>query len=389
MSPLTGSTIQTALAKKLRKPTPLNKLDSMSHRRTPSLRNAFTLVELLVVIAIIGILVALLLPAVQSAREAARRSSCINNMRQLALAHLNYESSRQSLAPGNTFRPSPGAPGPRRTPNVVFLMPFLEEGPRFSLYDQDEDWDFQSAQILTELGAPLPTYQCPSDEPRIMLNTSAAPGVGGQFNDAKGNYGVNWGSLFAFDQLDDRLLGNVPDDATFTVAFTSATEYDPSSNRVKGPGSNMAPFSYNFGARFGQITDGTSNTFLMLEILQAPSEVGEPVDRRGRIWNHLAGSYQVTAYLPPNGTKSPYTSSPNISGDRGPCANRPELDLPCSAIGTEKVMHMAARSRHAGGVIVSMCDGSAHFLQEDVDHVTYQRLSVMSDGEPADSEEAF
>lgn len=378
MSPPTGSTIQTAVAKKLRKPMPSNKLDNMAHRRTPLPRKGFTLVELLVVIAIIGILVALLLPAVQSAREAARRSSCINNMRQLAIAHLNYESTNGSLAPGNTYRQAVGMPGPRRTPNIVFLMPYLEEGPRFETYDQDEDWDFQDPLILRELGSPMPTYQCPSDETRIMTDTSLAPGVGSQFNDAKGNYGVNWGSLFGFDQLDDRALQNVADDAPFNTAYSSSTTRD------QGPGSRAAPFSYNFGARMGQLSDGTSHTFLMLEMLQAPTEPQPNIDRRGRIWNHLPGSYHITAYLPPNGTESPYSSSPPLIGDRGVCFDQPQLELPCqSKTQNEQVMHMAARSRHAGGVVVSMCDGSTHFIIDDIDHPIYQRLAVRNDGDPA------
>lgn len=338
----------------------------------------FTLVELLVVIAIIGILVALLLPAVQAAREAARRSSCTNNLKQLGLAHLNYESAMGRLAPGNTWREKAADtdPGPRFAPNVVFLMPYLEEGARFSLFDKDLDWDDQPVAILEGLGTPLPTYQCPSDESRRMTSTTGGGGsTSAQFNDAKGNYGVNWGSLFGWDQLDDRLFQSVPANASMSDVMDSPGSVD------KAPGSRRAPFSYNYGAKLGQVSDGTSNTLLMMEIVQAPTAQGA-VDRRGRIWNHLPGSYQVTAYLPPNGVTTPYPGQDqNVEGDRGQCANQPELDLPCSPTGQERLMHMAARSRHTGGVIVSMCDGSVHFLPDDIDHPTYQRLAVKDDGE--------
>lgn len=353
-----------------------------THSAAQKRSSGFTLVELLVVIAIIGILVALLLPAVQSAREAARRSSCTNNLRQIAIAHLNYESTNQRLAPGNTWRANPanGDSGPRYTPNVVFLMAFLEEGPRFETYNNDVDWDDQPLNILAELGSPLPTYQCPSDETRNMTTTTAGGGTtSGDFNDAKGNYGVNWGSLFGWDQLDNRLFAEVADDAPMNLVYDSN-----GTGRQSGPDSRRAPFSYNFGAKMGQLADGTSHTFLMLEMLQAPTEARPRVDRRGRIWNHLPGSYHITAYLPPNGERTPYDGQDkNVRGDRGTCFDQPQLDLPCSPTPQEKLMHMAARSRHAGGVMASLCDGSVHFIQDDIEHTIYQRLAVRDDGEPA------
>lgn len=343
-------------------------------------RGGFTLVELLVVIAIIGILVALLLPAVQAAREAARRNACVNNMRQLGLANLNYESALRKLPPGNTWRESANMPGPRYTPHVVFLMPYLEEGPRFSTYDTDEDWDRQAVDVLTALGSPMPTYQCPSDEGQRMLSTTSAPGIGGIFEDHKGNYGVNWGSLFGFDQVDNRLFPEVPEDASSSAFFSSA-------NRPNGEGedSRRAPFFYNFGAKMAQISDGTAHTFMMLEIRQSPSpSANGKVDRRGRIWNHLPGSYHVTTYLPPNGERTGYTSaSDNRYGDQGTCGDQPEIDLPCTTRGQEALMYMAARSRHPGGVQAAMCDGSVHYIADDIDHATYQRLSVRDDGEPS------
>ena len=116
----------------------------------------FTLVELLVVIAIIGVLVALLLPAIQAAREAARRSQCTNNMRQLGIAMQNYHSGNRRFPPGDLGYRNPNNIGAARvlktpgqpgfipfTPNVVFLLPFLEESSRFNAYDRQLDWDAQ------------------------------------------------------------------------------------------------------------------------------------------------------------------------------------------------------------------------------------------------------
>lgn len=92
----------------------------------------------------------------------------------------------------------------------------------------------------------------------------------------------------------------------------------------------------------------------------------------------------MTSYLGPNGTKSPYAGpiQDALVGDRGQCFDRPEIDLPCTTSTQEARMYMAARSQHPGGVVAMMCDASVHFITNDIDHRTYQRLSVRDDGEP-------
>jgi prepilin-type N-terminal cleavage/methylation domain-containing protein len=295
---------------------------------------AFTLVELLVVIAIIGILVGLLLPAVQAAREAARRMQCSNNMHQLGIALHNYADAHKRFPQGSIGRnPTTGLypANAKRTPFIRHMLDFLEQGNRGRLYNDNLNWHNQPAVNYPIVFAYLSTWHCPSDT-SLQMETNV------QY-DFKGNYGVNWGA-------ETQLLSNQ---------------------------ANKGPFYFNYGARFGDITDGTSNTFGMLEMIQAPTPAGTPIDRRGRPWNDDSVCYQINTELTPN-SKAP---------DRGVCVNRPEMKLPCISVTAIDQQMMASRSRHTGGVQVMMCDASVHFLTDAIDIVTYRALSTQAGGEVA------
>lgn len=334
-------------------------------------RRGFTLVELLVVIAIIGVLVALLLPAVQAAREAARRSQCTNNMRQLALALQNYHSANKRFPPGDLGGRNPtditqeggghNGTAPNNvplTPHHVFLMPFLEESARFAAYDRKVDWNKQPRAVLEQITTALPTYQCPSDE-QFTMDVTTGGGTDVNLGDAKGNYGPNWGSFSFSDQFNQNIY----------------SPQSPVNNIERWDDHYRAPSASGWGAKIGQITDGTSNTLIMLEMLQAPSEQGG-VDRRARIWNHTGGTYQITTQFPPN----------TDEGDRTGCVDRPELDLHCwqtvsSYFGVDA--WISSRSRHSGGVVAAICDGSAQFIIDDIDLPTWWALSNIDDGQVA------
>ncbi|MFO0888798.1 MAG: DUF1559 domain-containing protein [Isosphaeraceae bacterium] len=154
-------------------------------------RRGFTLIELLVVIAIIAVLIALLLPAVQSAREAARRSQCVNNLKQLALGAMNYESASSTLPPGGFTRPA-SWPGSRwNFGPLVSMLNHLEQPAVFNAVNFD--WNVFASANVTIAGITISTFACPSDAsawsttPVIPANYPNAPP--GDWRQAYSSYG--------------------------------------------------------------------------------------------------------------------------------------------------------------------------------------------------------
>ena len=300
---------------------------------------AFTLVELLVVIAIIGTLVGLLLPAVQAAREAARRSSCQNNLKQLALATLNYESAYkqfpvgvyQGVAPTNYNWPGTGQG--RRTPFCLFIYPFIEMQAAYDLYDKTSQaqgfWRgyLSDANSIKARKTPCPQWQCPSDREAVIDDSLWGAGTGS----IKGNYGLNWGR-----------------------------------NTWSSQGS-ASPFRHAFGAKPKDILDGTGKTLMMMEMLKPANSAQE---YRAWLWNDECDAYALMTRVQPNSS----------DGDRtNYCVNEPGR-LPCTIVTVGGNQSVASRSMHAGGVNVSLCDGAVRFVSDTVDLATWQSLSGMADG---------
>jgi prepilin-type N-terminal cleavage/methylation domain-containing protein len=230
-----------------------------------SKRPGFTLVELLVVIAIIGVLIGLLLPAVQMAREAARRASCANNMRNLGLAALNYESGKGSLPPSifvNLGLP-PGAPGQPGSPfpgivhnSLTYLLPYLEQSNIADRYDMKFPWF--APQNLPALQNNVPTFICPS------APSGSGRRISGSFS---------FGATFAFTNLavtDYATCSSInPGSITFfgypagTTQMTLVSALGP---ELKGAG--ILPLlgeAPRGRSSIAQITDGLSNTILYCE----------------------------------------------------------------------------------------------------------------------------
>ena len=327
--------------------------------RFPRRTNGFTLVELLVVIAIIGILVAMLLPAVQAAREAARRIQCTNHLKQLGLALLNYHDAHQMLPLGqyghNNLPPGPaGNPGHSA---LAMILPFHEQVGIFDNYDFSVGHNHANNSPVTRVE--IPVYQCPSDDSRGRR--------AGAFS--RSNVAVCFGSDTVATSAGGALYA-LPIDLTTDGAFQVGGGPHTESIRT-----------------LAHLKDGTSNTALASEVLSGKVDVFPPSkiwDSRG-LW--AGGGMGASGYS--------HRNTPNSSvGDAGwanfgqdvACTEGP--DMPCdNTHGTQHdEFHAAARSRHSGGVNAVFADGHVIFASNTIDLVIWQRLASIADGQmiPAD-----
>lgn len=325
-------------------------------RRGTSL--GFTLVELLVVIAIIGVLVALLLPAVQAAREAARRNQCLNNFKQLGLAMQNHHDAMQYLPSDVT--------GQKYKGGVLYLqlLPFMEGSAIHKAYDFTKTGT--SAYNTALLSREEPSLRCPSDESFIHS-------VGGNDNggDRKSNYGINYGygtygQLAANPNRRGPFWANPGIAAGGLTADKAREEFWPRYGDHSGQRIN-----------YKQVSDGLSNTFLQLEMKQVPSEETTNNDRRGRIWTYGAGSVQISTRMPPNSPQGDVTVCTELNNSIAPCVRRG---------GNPAEFILASRSQHAGGVNTSKCDGSAEFVSDGVDMTVWRSQGTMGGDDPPLSE---
>jgi prepilin-type N-terminal cleavage/methylation domain-containing protein len=316
-------------------------------------QRAFTLVELLVVIAIIGILVALLLPAVQAAREAARRTQCSNNLKQVALAALNYEAAQKSFPKGTISQSIPwGAP---RQSWYPYLFAYIEEQAIADRYDFNL---FKNAQGVYTA---LINYDSPhSSKPDALTNVVVGSYLCPSDNGAVQGY-FPWG-YFSF--------GNYP-------AVFGGDDLEEHMRKIRP--NRRGVFGFNFGARIKDITDGTTNSLMFAEYLRSTGEQsgGYTVDERGMLWqSDEPGGGSVFTKLSPN------SSTPDIFFPNWWCVNRPQENRPCVVGATNGRDHTAAaRSLHPGGLFVALADGSVQFISDVINLPIWQSMSTIAGNE--------
>lgn len=312
---------------------------------------AFTLVELLVVIAIIGILIGMLLPAVQQVREAARRISCANNVRQLALAMHNYESARMELPPGGGDNSAPFGPG-RTNPGghswMAYLLPYIELENVWDAADFPNN-DYNSTSLTGVLAnSPFPIFKCASS-PLPLLSSSHAIVIS--------DYVAISGHVDGY--------GNVP-----------ATNLDRP--WVIGIRSDNGCFGHESQVKFGQITDGTSNTMLISEVSNWVyiSSNGSPtkVDYRpgGHLGFHAGWQNNTPSNRLHNCVTLRYLVNPGPSITFGTNAG-------ATGLGTTGY-NSPLRSAHPGGIQVALGDGSVQYVAETISTDILARLANKSDG---------
>lgn len=330
-------------------------------------REAFTLVELLVVIAIIGILVALLLPAVQAAREAARRSSCSNNLKQLGLAIHNYHDTYKKM-------PTGGARGPRSRVNrdsewsgVVGMLPYLEQGPLYDMWSTPDaggvypaSWD-----AVPENRVQVPVFLCPSDTPPIVKNSDALIGHKNYFFCYGTTIQNNWNrqSTGAFSGTSNQ--GSVVD-----VYYKFADVQDGTSNTIAMGERSHRP--QNRGV-VGNVAYGTTLDPATCLTYDVAGEYDPAVSltswSSGELWafGHPHWNCFVTV-LAPNGPSCTNHGGDNLSNASG---------------------IFTATSRHPGGIQVVMVDGSVDFIAETISTVggrsgfgVWGALGTRAGGEP-------
>jgi prepilin-type N-terminal cleavage/methylation domain-containing protein len=339
-------------------------------RRAYGTIGGFTLVELLVVIAIIGILVALLLPAVQAAREAARRSQCQNNMRQLSLGILNYESAHKELPPGGiTEGPCCGTMSGAGW--TIIILPFVEEQALYDKYDFDEpneagvdiDMDGLSNRVVRETD--LSVHDCPTDEETGLNDRPASgPGAGVFYN--RGSYrgnaglcttesGAFWDSSSQQNKTFVQERGPLPGIGKMLIK-----PWGPNPNRNEQPN---PPWSLTSPVKLKEITDGTSSTLLLGE----KSHRGQSFESRARrsFWAYTYTSYQRSlTFLQTRSIISDYDRCLQINGPFG--------DDPCKR---------SWGSLHPGGFTIALCDGSCRFISESIDIFLFGGMSTVAGGE--------
>jgi len=325
----------------------------------------FTLVELLVVIAIIGVLVALLLPAAQAAREAARRAQCQSNIKQIGLAVVGYtEAHAGELPPGGITNGDCCGTKSKESWSIV-ILPHLEQQ---NLYDQYDFEAFNEDEVnWPVLQTILPVYLCPSDEDTDTLERPQS-GPGNNIPMARGSYRANSG------RCGNPAKGNW-DSASGSDGFFPKGR-NPDFSHWKGPfrgiGKGKGRKIYLTGSapsELQHITDGLSNTIFIGEGTSKSStgsaSAAEANRRRRTFWAYSYTSYNRSCVFPETRTMLfDYARCVDVGGPGGKSACK-----------------RAWGALHPGGLHFAFGDGSVHFLSADIDMELFAGMASIAGGE--------
>ncbi len=317
-------------------------------------RSAFTLVELLVVIAIIGILVALLLPAIQAARESARRASCLNNLRQVALAIHSFANAHNDELPPGGITNGLCCTTPSGTSWTIEILPYIEEQALYDRYDFDEDneatsdGDGDGKDNSWVRQQQVTVYICPTDQDtNALISPSSGPGLGrfwarGSYRGVTGKGDANPAADIHWDTH-----ANVKKYPNNVGPLPTLAE------RSKITSNSFSTMALTGSIKLRKIIDGLSKTLLVGERhsvgVSGECDVLLDSTRRQSLWAYSYSSYNKSEVTPVSGTILPDTCRCAITTGHGEACKR------------------GWGSLHPGGLHFTMCDGSTRFVSDAVD----------------------
>ncbi|MGQ0636611.1 MAG: DUF1559 domain-containing protein [Planctomycetaceae bacterium] len=332
----------------------------------PARTRGFTLIELLVVIAIIAVVIALLLPAVQQAREAARRTQCKNNLKQIGLAAHNYHDAHSALPPGRLINLVTGQG--HCFSGYAYLLPFLDQGNLYQQIDWTANPDIIPGNNAAMTAMVLPVFQCPSD-----LATIIQAGFGVH------NYPLNTGSTFPVSPRNPSAVpvtgiffensrvrfADVTDGTSQTVCVSETVKADPN-----------GPTTWDGVGRTNGfvLTRGNDNLFNGPELTNYASQCSGSglllQQSRGSKWLYGAPGHSLYNHIrPPNDTAGPDC--------RGGIPHSNKTDAQWRLLSH----NVTAHSRHVGGVHALFCDGHVQFVGNSINTGTWQALGSRNRGE--------
>jgi prepilin-type N-terminal cleavage/methylation domain-containing protein/prepilin-type processing-associated H-X9-DG protein len=331
----------------------------------------FTLIELLVVIAIIAVLIALLLPAVQQAREAARRTQCKNNMKQMGLALMNYESSHSVFPParidlsGLAYVPG----GYYQTSWTQMILPYIDQAPLYQAYNCNLTWSDPANLPVTTKS--VSAFMCPSAPTNRLVPAATVKDGVGNFYPSATPYGFcDYGSMNAVRPayfLSNGLPVPPMTAATNTASPASASKYEWDGGLKKGAATPISA-----------ITDGTSNTLMAVEDAGRPqitvlTKATASTTKDGWGWADIQAGYSLDGAT----SDASVVGKASCTVPTGPCS----LTTVAAPYGINMLNDSEMYAFHVGGAHVLMCDGSVKFISSNIAASTLGAMATRNTGD--------